>query len=128
MFDWHDFFTLAEELATRRDVASLRSAISRDYYSVFNAAFARAESTVGTKPRDISSHQWCWNQYRSTPDITRQCQQLGLNGDRMKRRRVKADYKASDIPRLEEEVQLMLDEVRQFSLSLGTLNHRYPHP
>src|SRR5438552_14010258 len=37
-FDWNDYARLAEELPTRKDEASLRTAISRFYYSVYHQA------------------------------------------------------------------------------------------
>src|SRR5712691_8074455 len=90
-FDWNNFLVLADELATRvDDEASKRTAISRAYYCMFNLAFARAESTAGPYPGDQSSHNWCWGKYQATPDPT--CQQLGNDGQRMKRLRVNADY------------------------------------
>ena len=37
-FDWTEYARLAEELGTRADEASLRTAISRAYYSVYHQA------------------------------------------------------------------------------------------
>jgi hypothetical protein len=48
--DWNEYFVLARQLATARDEASKRSAISRAYYFVFNIAFFRAEATAGGYP------------------------------------------------------------------------------
>ncbi len=125
-FDWNNYLILAEELATRTDEASKRTAISRAYYYVFNLAFARAESTAGSYPGREGYHSWCWSKYAKASD--RLCRQLGNDGSRMGRRRVKADYKAADIPRLDDEVRLMLEEARQFGVDLAALNHRYPPP
>ena len=125
-FDWTDFLTLAEELATKTDEASQRTAISRAYYCVFNLASARAQSKVGPRPKNAPSHQWCWDQYISTPNLT--CRQLGNTGDRMKRMRVDADYTAAKIPRLDDEVQRMLEDAHQFLADLATLDPKYPRP
>ena len=125
-FDWNNFLVLAEELARRADEASKRTAISRAYYCVFNLAFARAEWSAGPFPGAESFHNWCWGKYEATPDLG--CQQLGHDGQRMKRRRVKADYKSADIPRLDDEVQRMLQEAHQFRVDLAALNPRYPLP
>ena len=125
-FDWTNFLTLAEELATKTDKASKRTAISRAYYCVFNLAFARAQSRVGLRPKDAPSHQWCWQQYTGTLDPA--CQQLGNTGDRLKRMRVKADYRDTDIPRLDGEVQRMLEDAHQFLADLATLDPKYPRP
>jgi len=124
-FDWNSFLTLADELAGRTDEAAKRTAISRAYYCVFNLAFGRAELTAGGYPGGVGYHDWCWSKYRETPDST--CKKLGIDGDRMKRRRVKADYHAY-IPRLDDEVQLVLEEARQFRTELAALNPRYPLP
>ncbi len=125
-FDWNDFLTLADELATKLDEASQRTAISRAYYCVFNFASARAESKVGPRPKDVPSHQWCWDQYKGTVDPT--CQQLGNTGERMKRMRVKADYHAKDIFRLDDEVLRILEDARQFLAGLTALDPIYPRP
>ena len=125
-FDWNDFLTLAHDLAAKIDDASQRSAISRAYYCVFNLASARAESKVGPRPRGVPTHQWCWEQYLSTPDLT--CRQLGVAGDRMKRMRVMADYKAAEIPRLQTEVQRMLQDAHQLLTALAALDPQYPRP
>lgn len=125
-FDWNEYLVLARQLAAAQDDASKRSAISRAYYFVFNVAFARAENTAGRHPGGESFHKWCWDKYRNTPDVS--CQRLGIDGDRMKRRRVKVDYKAADIPRLDDEVRRMLVDAQQFSATLAALNPRYPLP
>jgi len=125
-FDWNNFLTLAHELATKMDEASKRTAISRAYYCVFNLALARAESKVGPRPQKVPSHQWCWDQYISTPNLT--CRQLGNTGDRMKRMRAKADYVATDNPRLDDEVQRMLQEAHEVLADLAALDPKYPRP
>jgi len=125
-FDWNEYLALARKLAAAGDEASKRSAISRAYYFVFNVAFARAEATAGGYPGGESFHKWCWDKYEKTPDAN--CRRLGIDGTRMKRRRVKADYKATDIPRLDDEVRRMLAEAQQFRASLDALNPRYPLP
>jgi uncharacterized protein (UPF0332 family) len=125
-FDWNNFLILAEELARKFDEASKRTAISRAYYCVFNLAYARAQSKVGPRPEGLTSHQWCWDQYKSTPDLT--CRQLGNTGERMKRMRHKADYRAADIFRLDDEVQRVLQEAHVLLAGLTTLDPNYPRP
>jgi hypothetical protein len=101
-FDWKDFLSLAQELARSTDEASKRTAISRAYYCVFNLAFARAESTGCSYPRGEGFHQWCWRKYSETPDSF--CRKLGVDGDRMRALRVRADYEAGEIRRLDDTV------------------------
>lgn len=125
-FDWNEYLRLARQLATAGDEASKRSAISRAYYFVFNIAFARAEATAGRFPGGETSHKWCWDRYEKTPDAN--CKLLGLDGTRMKRLRVKADYKSIDIPRIDDEVRRVLQQAQQFRASLDALNPRFPLP
>jgi hypothetical protein len=125
-FDWNEYLVLARQLAAADDDASKRSAISRAYYFAFNIAFARAEDTAGRYPGGEGYHKWCWDKYRNTPDLN--CRKLGIDGDRMKLRRVRVDYKSADIPRLDDEVRRTLLEARQFRANLDALNPRYPLP
>ncbi len=125
-FDWNHFLTLAEELARKPDEASKRTAISRAYYSIFNAAFSRAETTIGPKPPGEGFHQWCWDQYTESGDHS--CQQLGLNGNRMKAARVKADYRDANIPRLDDLVRRTLEDARQLQADLAALDPALPRP
>jgi uncharacterized protein (UPF0332 family) len=125
-FNWNDFLTLAEQLANQPDDASKRTAISRAYYCVFNLAFARAETTAGPKPENATYHYWCWKQYIESGD--RSCRQLGIAGDRMKKLRVKADYKDGDIRRLGEKVQGILTDAHQFLTDLDALDPMSPRP
>jgi hypothetical protein len=125
-FDWNDFLALAQRLANEPDDASKRTAISRAYYSIFNLAFERAESTAGKYAGNEGFHKWCWNKYTTTSD--RDCQRIGNLGDRMKRKRVIADYKSDDIPRLADEVRSALMNVRSFTWHIARLNPRHPLP
>ena len=125
-FDWKNFLSLAEVLAANNDDASKRTAISRAYYCVFNLAFARAEMTAGRKPKGERYHQWCWDQYRRTPDLA--CKQLAATGQRMKDRRVAADYHAADIRRLDDKAQRMLQEAHEVMEGLTVLDPKYPRP
>ena len=125
-FDWNNYLSLAQRLALNVDEASMRSAISRAYYCALNSALARAISTVGPKPYDSPTHKWCWEQYKRTNNPA--CRRLGNAGDRMKRLRVKADYIQAEIPRLNDEVQRILRDVRQFLTDLNALDPRYPQP
>lgn len=125
-FDWNNYLSLAEDLASKPDEASKRTAISRAYYCVFNLAFARAELTAGPYPKQQGYHKWCWSKYMATPDLS--CRRLGVDGDRMFRLRVRADYDAADIPRLGDKVIRMLQDVHLLVAALAALNPRYPLP
>jgi uncharacterized protein (UPF0332 family) len=125
-FDWKDFLTLASDLAPKLDEASKRTAISRAYYCVFNLAIARAELRLGPRPKRTPSHQWCWEQYKKTDDLT--CAKIGNLGDRLKRLRVDADYEARSDPRLDDNVARALVDAREFLEQLARLDARYPQP
>jgi uncharacterized protein (UPF0332 family) len=124
-FNWNEFLTLAEELATRNDEASKRSAISRAYYSVYHLAAARVAQRSGPRPEGLTSHSWCWNKYQTTND--RACVELGNRGSRMKRRRNLADYE-DNMKRLDDELRLVLDEARQFPTDLAALDMQFSTP
>ena len=123
-FDWEQYLTLAEELATRLDEASKRTAISRAYYFVFNVAYSRLSRNAGPCPEHAAVHKWCWDRYRDSPDPS--CKQLGLVGDRMKARRVEADYNLATKARLSDDVRRTIQEARQFQAELNTLAPRFP--
>ena len=125
-FDWNEFLSLARYLARSADEASKRTAISRAYYCAFNLAFERAESVGCRYPGGEGFHRWCWHKYSDTPDSS--CRKLGVDGNRMLALRVRADYKAGDIRRLDDTVLRMLSDAQQFLAALAALNPRYPLP
>ena len=136
-FDFNEFLTLAVELALRNDEASKRSSISRAYYTVYHLAFPKAETTVGPyrrrrdatrlqRHRDLSTHAWCWQQYIDTNDVD--CTQVGVNGDRMKKRRHTADYQSQDYANLDAEVQRQIEDARQFQADIAALGGLLPRP
>ncbi|PYV15129.1 MAG: hypothetical protein DMG21_16040 [Acidobacteria bacterium] len=125
-FDWNDFLSLAQRLAASTDEASKRTAISRAYYCAFILAFERAESAGCRYPRGEGYHQWCWRKYSETPDSS--CRKLAVEGNRMLALRVRADYEAGEIRRLDDTVLRVLGDTQQFMADLAALNPRYPLP
>ena len=126
MFDWNNFLTLAEQLSSRPDPASKRTAISRAYYFAFNVAMARAIANCGPIRSGEPSHSWCWNRYMESENSS--CRKIFLLGDRMKRRRIKADYDNADMPRIEQDVQRALEDARQVRDDLAVLPGTCPSP
>jgi hypothetical protein len=124
-FDWNEYLTLAEQLAQRNDEASKRSSVSRAYYSAFHDAFSRAEQNCGPK-QGGNSHQWCWDRYIYTPDAA--CNQIGVDGDRLKAKRVRADYNAEEIKRLDEYVARALADARSLKRRIAALDAQCPRP
>jgi hypothetical protein len=124
-FDWANYLRLAEDLAAKADEASLRTAISRAYYSIFNVAYERAEKNLGRKPASSGSHhKWCWDAYGNCNDST--CQELAVEGRRLKWLRVDVDYKSEQKRHLNFQCQRVLADVHAFSAKLSALDAALP--
>ena len=123
-FDWLEYLRLAQNLAANGDEASKRTAISRAYYFIFNLAYVRAETNCGPKPSGAGFHEWCWDRYRSNADAA--CSAIGVQGDRLKWRRVQVDYKNQDIRRLDEACNITILDVQQLHAELAALNPALP--
>jgi uncharacterized protein (UPF0332 family) len=89
-FNWKQYLALAISWETQPAEGFKRSAISRAYYSAFNTARLRLVADGMSKGPGKGSHQKIWNAYRLDPDPRRN--QIGVDGNRLKSRRVKADY------------------------------------
>ena len=124
-FDWINYLRLAEDLAAKGDEASLRTAISRAYYFIFNIAYARAERNLGPKPENTTTtHKWCWDAYSNCGDQI--CQELGTEGERLKWLRVQMDYKNTQRRRLDNDCERFILEVKDLSARLSTLDAALP--
>src|SRR6266851_2866953 len=96
IFDWLEYLSLARELVvqstgTSSQEARLRSAISRAYYAAFKMAFAylRArDSSIVFVRTDI--HTYVLERFKYNPDLAHR--EVGVNLDRLRRERNKADY------------------------------------
>jgi hypothetical protein len=126
-FDWNRYLTLAKTLSQAvTDEASLRSAVSRSYYSAFKLALERAELNGYRDKFDEtgSSHQLLWNLYgRNAKNDA--CRRLAMLGPRMKRRRVKADYKP-EYPKLTDDVLFAIQDADDCVALLGGLPEGVP--
>jgi hypothetical protein len=126
-FDWNNFLNLAEELSRRPDEASKRTSVSRAYYSAFHDALDRVEKNCGPK-QGGNSHDWCWNKYYGSVDATGACDQVAIEGGRLKAKRVQADYKADPIARLDEFAARALSDARKLKAKIQALNPKFPSP
>jgi uncharacterized protein (UPF0332 family) len=101
-FDWNEYATLAEELSRRDNEASLRTAISRIYYSTYHEAKTYLLDEGIQLSTSDSSHKIIWNGYKN---MGRSCRSVGLNGERLFDNRKKADYESEvgNINQLVEE-------------------------
>lgn len=89
MFNWNEYLTLAEELSQRTDESSKRSSISRAYYSAFCNARAYLSKKEFMYSSKDSAHAKVWNSFSM---LGSKGQKISIDGDRLKRRRVRADY------------------------------------
>jgi len=91
VFNWNDYFNLAQELRQGDGEAYHRSAVSRVYYAMFHNA---REKLVfwweWDPPADESDHTYCWETFLNKEDA--QNRQIGQFGDRLRGVRNRMDY------------------------------------
>ena len=124
-FDWSGYLRLAEELGSRQDQASLRSAISRTYYYVYHLALKRAEANGFKALRGEATHTQLWRLFDASPEPA--CKTIGRIAVRLKGKRQQADYNGY-FPRLEGEVPGVIADARDFAARLDKLPSRFPNP
>jgi uncharacterized protein (UPF0332 family) len=124
-FDWSQYLALAEELGARHDETALRSSISRAYYCVYHLALTRAEANFYKPERGESTHAQLWRVFSGSPDPS--CKRLALIADRLKEKRVRADYN-DFYARIAEEVPTLLQDARDFAALLAAVPPRLPSP
>ncbi len=119
-FDWADYLVLAEELGKRSDdEASLRSAVSRAYYAAFCTARNRLLQEGEEVPKTGEAHTVVWTKYRESAQ--KQRRDVGINGDRLRRVRNKADYD-DELPNIHAEVEGAVARARRLLDSLRELD------
>lgn len=100
-FDWEEFLELAETLAGQRgNAAAERSAISRAYYAVFLEASRHYVKQGERLQYSGDDHVKVWEWFKHQAPYV----QIGVDGERLKRSRRKADYEES-FPGLSVEAQ-----------------------
>jgi uncharacterized protein (UPF0332 family) len=118
LFDWKRFLLLAEELGKRaQDEAALRSAVSRAYYAGYCKARNLLRDEGVTIPTTGPVHVFVWSTYRNASDRRRVS--VGTEGDRLRRKRNRADYD-DEFSGLEKEVPVALQKAGRL---LETLDH-----
>jgi uncharacterized protein (UPF0332 family) len=107
-FDFRAFFELAQDLGSRSDEASHRSAVSRAYYALFAAAWTAlpASEQTGIDRRQI--HRALWNRYAISSEQA--CRRVGGAGARVRDLRHIADYR-DDVSFPTRDVRSALDQV-----------------
>lgn len=127
-FDWNNLLGVATDLAGKPDEASIRSAISRAYYFVFHLAYGRAMAHGARRGKQEGTHAFCWRVYADSRQSVA-CQQIATNGERIKAKRVWADYK--NYPHaapLDSLVRRTIEEAEQFKRDIDALDARFPLP
>jgi hypothetical protein len=124
-FDWTEYYTLATELAARADEASLRSAMSRGYYYVYQLALQRAQTNGFQTVAGEGMHKQLWRNYSDRPEPA--CRKLAEIAKRLKDRRERADY-SNVYRRINDEIPGMLIDAQTFAESLRLLSARFPDP
>lgn len=124
-FDWNRYLALAIELQKVQDEASLRTAISRAYYFVYNVALNRpAVSQYRFDPK-APAHEQLWALY--TRNLGN-CKLLAETAVRLKMKRVKADYQNFSYPRVADDLVGVLMDAQKCANILSALDEDYPKP
>ena len=91
-FSWLDYHELAKELVERDDEASLRTAVSRSYYALFNAArvVVAHHDPDYSLHRSRDSHKVVWDKLNTLN--RRQAKSAARRGRSLLRERKDADY------------------------------------
>ncbi len=122
-FSWSDYLRLAEELAQRADNSALRCAVSRAYYYVYHLALERARSNGFQASPGEGTHIQLWRTFDRSPDNG--CKKLSVIALRLKQKRERADY-SDYYHRIKEDVQVALQEARDFASKLEAVPVRFP--
>jgi uncharacterized protein (UPF0332 family) len=109
-FHFVEYLALADELATRTDEASWRSAISRAYYAVLHEAFRALPQAQQAAIPHGATHRETWRLYAASS--TSVCRQIGNAGLRLRDGRVDADYRAN-VALTSAQVRRLLVHARQ---------------
>ena len=116
-FAWVDYLDLAARLAPDSREAEKRTAISRAYYAAFN----QADSCLrlhGISPTPGEIHKKVWDEFKRGSHAARQ---ISLDGDRLRRSRVDADYKVPFPRDVAFETGVSVQLARKLSTAIGTL-------
>jgi uncharacterized protein (UPF0332 family) len=117
-FSWVDYLDLATRLAGEADEAAKRTAISRAYYAAFNQADAWLQARRPPPPGGGASHERVWAEFRSGSDAA---QRIAIDGERLKLRRVQADYRIPYRGDLNGEAGMAIQISRKLSRALQAL-------
>ena len=118
MFDWKDFLSLAERLAREgNDESSQRTAISRAYYAAYHAAAAYVAAKGFVRGRH--SHEKVWAAVAADPGAGRG--DVPEKAERLRRRRIAADYRIPFPGEVVKQARTAIDEARDVIEALERL-------
>ncbi len=103
VFNWREYFALAQDLSKKNDEASLRSSVSRAYYAVFCIARNYALTKGHKISRSARAHQEVEKLYSGQLSIPT----VSTNLDRLRFARNKCDYE-DGVSSLQNIVKLSL--------------------
>jgi hypothetical protein len=110
---------VAARLQTVGDEASYRAAISRAYYAACGTAAQRLDADIiPWAQMKAGWHQRLWTTYGQQSDAPRQ--QIAVDGRRLKKRRVAADYKLH-MQNPHREAQRALRDARKLVSNIDAL-------
>jgi len=125
VFDWNGYLELAKDLQSRSDEASLRTAISRAYYFVYNTAQNRpAVAQYRTDPK-LPVHEELWSLYERNDG---ECRRLATIAKRLKLKRVKADYQNISYSRVSDELKGVISDAKDCAAILSGMDATLPKP
>ena len=125
VFDWNGYLGLALELQKRSDEASLRSAISRAYYFVYNTAQNRPAVAEYRLDPKLPKHEELWSLYERNDG---ECKRLATIANRLKLKRVKADYLNFPYTRVADDLRGVIMDVKDCAAILAKLDATLPKP
>lgn len=133
--DWAQYLALARELADGVGEAHHRSAISRAYYAALGATrdWLRDNQHFHVHQRVGDTHEQVWSAIKRDDPVlklgkgsNRLREQICKRGNKLKRRRVLADYQSTYPGDLRSDTQLSINDAEQVFKHLQALSTRLP--
>ena len=121
-FEWSSYLVLAKQLSAQGTEEANRSAISRAYYATFCTGRNHLRTKGLMPPETGEAHRWVWDRFLGA---RRDCKNLGVCGDRLLRRRWKADYD-DEVANLAKETEQALLDADEFFSDLARFGEACP--